>query len=137
MFLAQKINNFPNVANQDICMEKKSSSSVEVATPITLTDKMIEESKGGIILGNLLIGRMEKHNFNTWFEEDEINNDRVKFDGFGYLCYQSKENKNFIRISISGGIGMGGCRNNNFSMNYSDYDFANHVASDDVIILSE
>lgn len=133
----KEINNFPNVTNQNICIYEEIPTSVEIPIPITLTDKMREKSKDGIISGNLLKRRMEKYHFNTLFEEDEINNNKVTSDGFGYLYYQSKENTNFIRISISGGIGLGSGRNNNFSMNYIDYDFANHTVSDNKTILSE
>lgn len=133
----KEINNFPNVTNQNICTDKEISTSVKVPIPITFTDKMREKAKDDIISGNLLRERMEKYHFNTLFEDDEINNNRVTFDGFGYLYYQSKENTNFIRMSISGGIGLGSGRNNNFSMNYIDYDFANHTVSDNKTILSE
>lgn len=119
------------------CAEKTLISSMEVPTPITLSDKKREVSKGGILSGNLLKERMKKFQFYDLFYGDDKYNGRIEEDGFGYLSYRSKENKNFIRVSIDGGFGLGSGRGNNFSLRHIDYDFDDLTTSDSEKILSE
>lgn len=114
-------------ANKDICTEQEISTSVEVPMPITLTDKMRKKSQGVIMTNNLLRNKLNKYNFDTLFDGDQINNEKVTFDGFGSLYYDSKTSQNFVVFRMTQG----------FSLQYFDYIFENHKVLPNQKLLSE